>query len=157
MSDFGLIQITRQRLRPSITTTFSAPGSTMNGTPDEPAKATARTAEKPRADRIARAPAVQEPLQSAAELVLEMEQWLVDYKVQGNRRSVTLRVHPFTAAYLNRRLPTYPTRWFMKHLVRVRMEPDESLAPMAYRFLDSKSGDDVTRNVVEAAEKIRGQ
>jgi len=73
-----------------------------------------------------------------------MEEWVVAYKNKSKGKAVTLRVHPFTAAYLNRRVPNTPTRWFMKHFVRVKVELDETLDPLAYRFLDGKSGKDVT-------------
>jgi ribonuclease G len=55
-----------------------------------------------------------------------------------------LRVHPFTAAYLNRKVPNHPTRWFLKHRIRVRMEIDPKLDPMAYRFIEVRSGKDIT-------------
>ena len=223
MSDFGLIQITRQRLRPSITTYANPDGrSSTNGVTDEDAGRTsqrgARTPEKERktsekdgqtssktsrtSDEDGRAPgktgrtsqgksersggsfegqhqrAADEPAEngkagrstqksrgrsrgsrggrskggdaaapsdvSPEDLVKQMERWVTDYKAGGNRGAVTLKVHPFTAAFLNRRVPNHPTRWFMKHLVRVRVETDETLDPLAYRFFDARSGDDVT-------------
>jgi len=71
---------------------------------------------------------------------------VANYKAKGGR-AVTLYVHPFTAAYLNRRVPTQPTRWFMKHLVRVRVEPDAEMRPMGFRFMDPRSGEDITDRV----------
>jgi ribonuclease G len=205
MSDFGLVQITRQRLRPSITTTFSGPdagnGETVEekgdtrrdarkqqkaqqrerqkraqqqreqqqreqqqqrrkkqeearkreerrsrqeqaSTPQEQqhASANGRSSEKQAAGP---APA---PKQSPSELLDELDAWVEAYKGTGGR-AVTLHVHPFTAAYLNRRVPTQPTRWFMKHLVRVRVEPDPAMRPLDYRFTDPRNGDDVTDRV----------
>ena len=81
---------------------------------------------------------------SPEDLVKQMEGWVTQYKAGGNRGAVTLKVHPFTAAFLNRRVPNHPTRWFMKHLVRVRVETDETLDPLVYRFFDARSGEDVT-------------
>ncbi|MGI9174617.1 MAG: Rne/Rng family ribonuclease [Rhodothermales bacterium] len=81
---------------------------------------------------------------SPEDLVKQMEGWVTQYKADGNRGAVTLKVHPFTAAFLNRRVPNHPTRWFMKHLVRVRVETDETLDPLVYRFFDARSGEDVT-------------
>jgi len=76
MSDFGLVQITRQRLRPSLTTTF-----------DKMAERLAREKILPPA-----------PSQPTPEALLEaMERWLQAYRHAGGRRNVTLRVHPFTA------------------------------------------------------------
>lgn len=144
MSDFGLVQITRQRLRPSITTTFSAP---------EPRVTTEAVAE-PAPTPAPPLPVAPEPQRTPDELMREMEQWLIDYKTRGNRSAVTLRVHPFTAAYLNRKMPNYPTRWFMKHLVRVRLETDESMSPLSFRFQDARSGADLTDGVLPTPEPV---
>lgn len=202
MSDFGLVQITRQRLRPSITTTFSGPNAgngepseadekaqkaererqqrqrqrerearqreqqqkqrqqkasrrdeersrqERSSAPEEPQKAhtnngqPARDKKKP-AHRPGRQAAATTPERSPSELLEELETWVANYKAKGGR-AVTLHVHPFTAAYLNRRVPTQPTRWFMKHLVRVRVEVDDKMRPMAYRFMDPRSGENIT-------------
>ncbi len=177
MSDFGLIQITRQRMRPSITVSHQTPEFlTQNGSSTE-SKRDDRTAaqrderkerqprQKPAPKKAAsdsqprrRSDSAEPPARPAAtdaavpadpeKLLEEMEQWLVDYKTMGNRRAVTLRVHPFTAAYLNRKVPNHPTRWFMKHLVRVRLETDDDVSPLSFRFLDTRSGEDLTEKVV---------
>ncbi|SHK60340.1 Rne/Rng family ribonuclease [Rhodothermus profundi] len=123
MSDFGLVQITRQRLRPSLTTTF-----------DKMAERLVREKAVP--------PASAQPTPEA--LLKAMERWLQTYRRESGRRHVTLRVHPFTAAYLTRRVPAYPTRWLLKHLVRVRLESDPHLPPLSFRFEDPATGEDLT-------------
>ncbi len=213
MSDFGLVQITRQRLRPSITTTFgSANGSgedrdevarlreqvrlleqqqrdlksagrrngsgssgsasrsgssahAGNGKHEEElerlrnkvrhmreavdsarkearaARDTAASARK-QAEKQAKKQSEQPAdLPPAEALVERLEQWVAGYEQRGAARAVTLRVHPFTAAYLHRSLPSHPTRWFMRHLVRVRVEADEAVAPLAFRFVDGRTGE----------------
>ncbi|MEX1054684.1 MAG: hypothetical protein WED81_01545, partial [Rhodothermales bacterium] len=151
MSDFGLMQITRQRLRPSVTVNPSGNYLPKNGSSSklsEPKKIEDLAAAPP--ERKLAEPALLEKKPVSAhpdELVKEMEQWLIDYKTLGNRRPVALRVHPFTAAYLNRKVPNHPTRWFMKHLIRVRLEMDDTVSPLSFRFLDSKSGEDLTEKV----------
>ncbi len=123
MSDFGLVQITRQRLRPSLTTTFDK-----------------------MAEQLIREKALlPAPVQPTPETLLEaIERWIQAYRREGDRRNITLRVHPFTAAYLTRRVPTYPTRWLLKHLVRVRLEPDPNQPPLSFRFEDPATGEDLT-------------
>ena len=184
MSDFGLIQITRQRLRPSLTKAFSGPdGSSAKKdskknrpapTPPLPPQPIKRTEEEPPEEEKAPSqptPAPEETLEEAPapqpaskepapptlqpeELIEKLEEWITSYKSQGGRRSITLQVHPFTAAYLNRRVPNYPTRWFMKHLVRVRLETDSDMEPAAYQFRDPRSGEDVTDHF---ANQVNGQ
>ncbi|ARA93680.1 MAG: Rne/Rng family ribonuclease [Bacteroidetes bacterium] len=156
MSDFGLIQITRQRLRPSITTTFSPPNGIgqdsdegeAGGDGKNPAARAAAQKASTSAEAGAEArpaPPVRAERAPRPEAMLEaLDDWIARYRAQGHRRAVTLQVHPFTAAFLNRRVPNYPTRWFMKHLVRIRLETDETMAPGAYRFLDPRSGRPIT-------------
>ncbi|MEX0820981.1 MAG: Rne/Rng family ribonuclease [Rhodothermales bacterium] len=194
MSDFGLIQITRQRMRPSITVSQSSDFLTKNGSSNGSKKAPSKPDDRKREEKKSsppadnrkrdeeraqrtgpktesrrsggrgsqpahardasknasvapRAPSTAQPVADPRELVEKMEQWLVDYKTMGNRRAVTLSVHPFTAAYLNRKVPNHPTRWFMKHLVRVRLETDDTVSPLSFRFADSRSGEDLTEKV----------
>ncbi len=205
MSDFGLVEITRQRLRPSITTTFSsANGSSSrdedDGSPkklqeaerkiqsleqevekreeelerlkeenggeaDAEAEADVerlrekiRTLEQQVEEARRQTPPAQEQQSppsgdgdpSAPELAVDttadadtaeafvdkVEQWIADHSSQ--HRSITLRVHPFTAAFLQRPVPTYPTRWFMDHLVRVHLDPDDDLEPLAFRVVNDR-------------------
>ena len=197
MSDFGLVEITRQRLRPSITTTFSSANGAPsdeeeNGeadtdalrqaereiqrleeevkqreqeverlkeednTPDEEVEAlrqkiqsleseleAARTQQQTTNETDA--PASPEPpadLEDGAtpdELVAEIEQWVVEHS--DTHRAVTLRVHPFVAAFLRRPVPTHPTRWFMDHLVRVHLDDDADVPPHTFRVVDAQSGE----------------
>jgi len=229
MSDFGLVEITRQRLRPSITTTFSsAEGASSDGegSPAELRKAERQiqrleqevqkreqevqrlkseasdggdgkkndeeverlqqriqtlerelekareqarlredkirhdarkaeeeaTAQASAADDTPADPAPAEevsapsgdgepaaPAESAGTFVETVEGWIADHKEQ--HRTVTLRVHPFTAAFLRRPVPSYPTRWFMDHLVRVHLAEDEDVPPLHFRVEHPHSGD----------------
>jgi ribonuclease G len=208
MSDFGLVEITRQRLRPSITTTFSSADGSSSRDDDggeapeklrraerkiqrleqeveqreqeverlkeeagggesqkeaeaqaeverlrdkireleqqvEEARAQAQNAQQeqqapPAGDGEASAPhASVTPAAdtvSPSAFVEAVEEWIAGHRDQ--HRSITLRVHPFTAAFLQRPVPTYPTRWFMEHLVRVHLEPDDDLEPMTFRVVD---------------------
>ena len=197
MSDFGLVEITRQRLRPSITTTFSsangAPSDDGGGdadpeelrraerkirrleeevkqrereverlkeeddTPDaevetlrqkirsleaelEAARAQQQTEDGTDSSSVSAEPPAELQEEAAPEaLVEDIEQWIVEHSDQ--RRAVTLRVHPFVAAFLRRPVPTYPTRWFMEHLVRVHLEGDADVPPHTFRVADAQSGE----------------
>ncbi|MCS3610310.1 Rne/Rng family ribonuclease [Salinibacter ruber] len=185
MSDFGLVEITRQRLRPSITTTFSS----ANGTPSDDGDDGADPEELRQAERKIQSlekevekrerevkrlkaeddtpdeevtalrqkiQALEDKLEAARaqqtaenatprpsssdgsaapdELVEDIEQWLVAHS--DTHRAVTLRVHPFVAAFLRRPVPTYTTRWFMEHLVRVHVEADTEVPPHTFQVTD---------------------
>jgi len=222
MSDFGLVEITRQRLRPSLTTAFSS----ANGAPsdeestgdgggrsaqraereverlemkleerrselkkqerkiEELREAAESTPSNEDADRELqslrdkvkqlqrearaaqnRAQKAEDEARKAAEtghtepapssqmpaasgdgvavdpenVIASIERWVESHR--NSRRAVTLHVHPFTAAYLHRPVPSYQTTWFMKHLVRVHIEPDATMSPVGYRFVDTETGD----------------
>ncbi|PSQ81388.1 MAG: ribonuclease E/G [Bacteroidetes bacterium QS_8_68_15] len=237
MSDFGLVQITRQRLRPSITTTFSpedfanrdaeAPGeepgedrassiadeasgpmsaarrdeldhlrrevARLKKEVEEPHKKAERLKEDMRASREERrqmekrkrrlqgkASRLEKEAEDARKelkqlrkekqelseqadrrakearrefsedgvpperLASTLERWLEDYAEHSSGRPLVLRVHPYAAAYLARSVPSYPARWFGRHLVRVRVEADQQLGPLDFRFEDPHTGDDLT-------------
>ena len=222
MSDFGLVEITRQRLRPSLTTAFSS----ANGAPSDEestgdggersaqraereverlemkleerrselkkqerkieelreaaesapsdedadrelqslrdkvkelqqeARAAQNRAQKAEDEarkaaetgRTEPAPSSQMPAASGdgvavdpENVIASIERWVESHR--SSRRAVTLHVHPFTAAYLHRPVPSYQTTWFMKHLVRVHIEPDATISPVGYRFVDTETGD----------------
>jgi len=193
MSDFGLVEITRQRLRPSITTTFSSANGTPSDdgddgadpeelrqaerkiqslekevekrereverlkaeddTPDEEVtalrqkiqaledKLEAARAQQTAENATPRPSSSDGPAASAEgdaapdELVEDIEQWLVAHR--DTHRAVTLRVHPFVAAFLRRPVPTYTTRWFMEHLVRVHVEADTEVPPHTFQVTDA--------------------
>ena len=143
MSDFGLIQITRQRLRPSITTTFSELHDQL--TSDEAPSRESRGVGEP-AERRVSLPAMHMADAATPEtLIGDFEDWIRAYRRAGFRAPVRLRVHPFVAAYLNDRLPGQSTRWYLRFLQRVRIESDLDADVVTWQMLDQETGEDVTR------------
>lgn len=138
MSDFGLVEITRQRLRPSITKTFSSKDDGQKGGEQRPPQ---------RKDRPSRSITIEG-------FVEKIERWITSYKNKGGSRSVTLQVHPFAAAFLTQKIPAYTTRWFLKHFLRVKLVIDESLDPLGFRFINPKTGEEFVRR---SANKRRGR
>ncbi len=138
MSEFGLIQITRQRLRPSITATFDGNGG-FSSDGD-----TGRTEDA-----------------AITEMILEMESSISScVRQDGRNAGVRVVVHPFTAAYLHRGLPSLVMRWRMKYRCRIVLESDSGMDPMAFRCLSSKSlrgesgGDDASENQAESEPAV---
>lgn len=130
MSDFGLIQITRQRLRPSITATFEKNDGFSR---DE------------ESDRLKDA--------AITELILEMESSISSFVSRNGRRpGIRVLIHPFTAAYLQRGLPGLATRWRMKYRTRIVLELDPGMDPMAFRCANAES-DNEDSHPEDIAEK----
>ncbi|MFO8232607.1 MAG: Rne/Rng family ribonuclease [Longimonas sp.] len=71
-----------------------------------------------------------ESTRPADEVIDALDTWVAEHAAQ--HRAVTLRVHPFLAAYLTRAVPSYPTQWFMRHFVRVHLETDETVSPLSF-------------------------
>ncbi|MEO1725853.1 MAG: Rne/Rng family ribonuclease [Bacteroidota bacterium] len=169
MSDFGVVQITRQRLRPSIT----ADGDGQNG---QEAAGAGEIVQSDRTrheiDRIAReekttvvteatlheapvaspsAPATEaEDSRSAAEVVTHLEAWLSHYRDNvGERhkhRPIVVRVHPFMAAFLKRGIPSMLLRWRMRFRApRFEVDVTDDVNPLTFEVRDRKSGKDLTR------------
>lgn len=212
MSEFGLVEITRQRLRPSITSTFSASNGSSGRQKDTQSSAASKggngeaqqiqakanrqakklteriekykkevrrleneverwkeRAEQPSdevrelrdevrrlrneldaASESAPPPEATEEAHAPQEVVDAIESWIEEYASKGRRRPVTLRVHPFTAAFLHQPVPSYVTRWFMDHMVRVHIETDTSLSPLAFRFENARSGEAIDQRSLAA-------
>ena len=174
MSDFGVVQITRQRLRPSFTHVTPAPEAPAP-MPAAPPPATAVVPAPTEAEpnppvppHVAPAPVAPSPATEAAierengdrrrrggrdrdrrrddpaAFVAKMEAWLREYRTEGRRSPLVLRVHPFTAAYLLHGFPTYPMRWQLRYRNRLRLESDPTVGPFSFRFHDARTGAELT-------------
>lgn len=137
MSDFGLLQITRQRLRPSITTQISHE--------DPETQPAAKSTSGPQNGGEKKRKHEKRKKISPAEMVEKLERWISRYRNEGSKAPLLLKVHPFTAAYLRKSKPSQLTKWYFKYFVRIKLEEDEALDPGQYRFFDSKTGKNLSR------------
>ncbi|MEO8932947.1 MAG: ribonuclease E/G [Xanthomarina sp.] len=107
-SKFGLIQITRQRVRPEMN---------IKTREDDPDGTNGEEVEAP----IGLIPKINEDL----EQILKK-----DYK------KVTLNTHPFIAAYLTKGFPSIRSKWFFEHKKWVKVSPRDAYTYLEYHFLD---------------------
>ena len=110
-SKFGLIQITRQRVRPemNIKTSEVAPG-------DESGE-------------------IEAPIGVVTKIDEELKKLFTkDYK------KITLNTHPFIAAFLTKGFPSVRTKWFMEHKKWVTIQPRDAYTYLEYHFYD-KNGE----------------
>lgn len=111
-SKFGLIQITRQRVRPELSI------KTME--------------ENPNGNNVVEAPIV---------LVGKMEQVLkniIDTKGK-TVRDISLHVHPFIAAYLTKGLPSIRQKWSYKYKKWIKIVPRDSYKYLQFNFLNKNN------------------
>ncbi len=173
MSDFGLIQITRQRLRPSVTVGANSPDfPAQNGAPENPdAPAPGQRKTPPRENKPAQTKSPpQKPPESAETkeskpppgrgrgaargrrpepivVLQEIQQWMAAYKATDGPRNLTLWTHPFTAAWLKKKVAGIRLGFWLKPSLRVRLKTDGRMSPYAFRITDTRSGEDLTRRV----------
>src|SRR5690554_211044 len=112
-SKFGLIQITRQRVRPerNIETKEENP----DGSGDD----------------------IEAPIKVVQRITQDMERiFKKDYK------KVTLNTHPFIAAFLTKGFPSLRSKWFLEHKKWVKVMPRDAYTYLEYHFFD-KNGDKI--------------
>ncbi|WP_149274507.1 Rne/Rng family ribonuclease [Pareuzebyella sediminis] len=108
-SKFGLVQITRQRVRPemNIKTTEENP----NGNGKE----------------------IEAPIVLVDKINADLEKLLNGPKKDSN---VTLNIHPFIAAYITKGFPSIRTKWFLEYKKWIKIQPRDAYTYLEYRFKD---------------------
>lgn len=107
-SKFGLIQITRQRVRPevSIKTREEDPNN-ENGE-------------------------IEAPILVIDKISASLERIIKDHK------KVVLNAHPFVAAYLTKGFPSIRSKWFLEHYKWIKIIPRDAYTYLEYHFLDQE-------------------
>lgn len=109
LSKFGLMQITRQRVRPAIDVATDEECPTCFGK-----------------GKIKPSILFTDALESK-----------IDYMVNKLKvKKFTLRVHPYVAAYINQGIVSLKRKWQMKYGFGIKVIPDQSLAFLQYKFFD---------------------
>ena len=103
---FGLIQITRQRVRPEVNIKTREKDPNENGT-------------------------VEAPIVLIDKMNYEIEKIL---SKKNNKGGIYLNVHPFIAAYLTKGLNSIRFRWFLKHKKWIHIIPRDAYTYLHYRF-----------------------
>jgi ribonuclease G len=107
LSKFGLMQITRQRVRPELNIITKEICPTCNGT-----------------GKISASIAVSDQIEKNLEYILEKQ----------NEKEVTVTLHPFLHAYFTQGVVSKRMKWFFKYFKWVRLIQDSSLGITDYVF-----------------------
>jgi ribonuclease G len=115
ISKFGLMQITRQRLRPELNISTAELCPTCKGSGK-----------------------IGPTILLADEIEKDLK-----FLVQQGHRNLALHVHPILSAYLNKGLffSSLKWKWSRKYGVKLKISPDENAAITSYRFYDCKNED----------------
>ncbi|HEY5536834.1 MAG TPA: Rne/Rng family ribonuclease [Ignavibacteria bacterium] len=119
MSDFGIIQITRQRIRQSILQRVTDNCPMCNGT-----------------GRV----------QSKASFVKEIERWITRYKSDKNSRFLTLVINPIQKSHLFSGYTNNKIKLFFKYFIFISIETDDTMSLDEFKFLSGKDRTDITQD-----------
>ena len=114
MSDFGLVQITRQRIRPSVINSVSKVCPMCGGSGD---------------------------VISDDTILTDIESWLSRFKHSSEYRAVDLYVNPYMKTLINKGMFSKRWKWMSKLHIKITLVADESI-PLS-RFKVTLSGSDV--------------
>ena len=114
MSDFGLVQITRQRIRQNIMQAMKDACPVCGGSGF---------------------------ITKESHLVYDIEDWLKKFRRYSREFSLIIKCHPSDASRLQDKKFT---RIQFKYLVRLRIEEDSTIPMGKFRFFSKKKGIDLT-------------
>jgi len=126
MSDFGLVQITRQRIRPSVVNSVSkvCPMCGGSGT-----------------------------IVSRDTIVTDIASWLSKFKSSTEYRAVDVYINPFLKSFLTKGILSISFKWMLKYRIRITLIADETVSLNEFRVTLAGSDIDIT-DAVMRGEKI---
>jgi ribonuclease G len=104
-SKFGLVQITRQRVRPELSIKTKEPNPNSNGE-------------------------VEAPIVLVDKIEAELERLIANPK----NKKIELNVHPFVASYITKGISSIRFRWYLKHKKWITIIPRDAYRYLQYKF-----------------------
>ncbi|OGU19018.1 MAG: ribonuclease G [Ignavibacteria bacterium GWA2_55_25] len=117
LTEFGLMQITRQRIRQNVQMSFSDTCPTCGGTG---------------------------LVQSKTSTLNQIERWIKRFKSESREFRLQLRVNPAIAIYLTHGAISRLTKIMFKFFVRIKLVQDPALPMDEFRFISVKQDKDIT-------------
>jgi ribonuclease G len=117
MTEFGLVQITRQRVRQNILHSFTEPCPACGGSGLVRSKTTTLN---------------------------QLERWIRRFKTETHEKRLVVRVHPELAFLLKAGTINRLRRIMLKYLVWVKLESDPAIPLGEFRCISLKQGKDIT-------------
>jgi len=126
MSDFGLVQITRQRIRPSVVNSVSKVCPMCGGSGNVVSEDT---------------------------IVTDIESWINKFKHNTSYRAIDLYVNPYLKSFLTKGLFSIRWKWLSKYHVKVSIIGDETISLNEFHATLAGSDIDIT-DVIIRGESI---
>jgi len=117
MSDFGLVEITRQRIRQNIVQMTFEQCAYCAGTG---------------------------LLTKKSHVLHDIEEWIGKHKVNSSERSLILKCHPSIASKLNEGFFSMLLKLQLKNFLRIKIVEENTLSMHQYRFYSTKDKTDIT-------------
>jgi ribonuclease G len=117
MTQFGLVQMTRQRIRQQLIQTISEPCPICSGSG---------------------------LVQSKSTVVRKIERWLSRFKENSREFRLTLTANPVIIDYLTEGAMGRLTKLMLKYFVRIKVVPDESMPVDEFHFFSLRQQIDIT-------------
>ena len=108
LTKFGLMQITRQRVRPELNITTKETCPTCNGT-----------------GKISATIGIADQVERALDFML----------MKQNERKLTIVMHPYLYAYFTKGILSKQRRWFLKYYKWVNLIQDSAIGLTEYKFI----------------------
>ncbi len=118
LSRFGILQITRQRVKPEVTIVTDENCPSCGGT-----------------GKIGPSILVMD----------EIEKNLNHIITKNNQKKITLLVHPYLEAFVNQGFPSLRLKWLMKYRQWIHTDSSDNISIMEYHFYD-KHGEEILLN-----------
>jgi ribonuclease G len=121
MSDFGLVQITRQRIRPSVVNSVSRICPMCGGSGSVVTQNT---------------------------IVSDIEAWLTKFKHNTSYHSIDLYINPYLKSFLTRGMFSQRVKWMFKYGLKISMIGDDTISLNDFKFTLAGSDADITDAVI---------
>jgi ribonuclease G len=121
MSDFGLVQITRQRIRPSVVNSVSKVCPMCGGTGTVVTRDT---------------------------IVTDIASWISKFRSSTEYRAVDIYINPFLRSFLTKGVFSINLRWMLKYRVRITLIADETISLNEFKVTLAGSDIDITDAVM---------
>jgi ribonuclease G len=129
MSDFGLIQITRQRIRPSVVNSVSKVCPMCGGSGSVVSQDT---------------------------IITDLESWISKFKYSTEYRAVDIYVNPYLRSFLCKGIFSQRWRWMIRYKLRITFIADETISLNEFKATLTGSDLEITDVIVQgqSLEKI---
>ncbi|MFH5831245.1 Rne/Rng family ribonuclease [Halalkalibaculum sp. DA3122] len=121
MSDFGLVQITRQRIRPSVVNSVSKVCPMCGGSGNVVTQNT---------------------------IVADLDAWLSKFKSNTSYNSVDIYINPYLKAYLDKGWLSIRWKWMFKYFVKINLIAEDAISLNEYKVTLAGSDIDITDAVM---------